>query len=41
MADRIAVLADGRVIEQGSHAELMALGGHYAQLFRLQARGYQ
>jgi ATP-binding cassette, subfamily B, bacterial len=41
MADRIAVLADGRVIEQGSHADLMARGGHYAQLFALQARGYR
>jgi ATP-binding cassette, subfamily B, bacterial len=41
MADRIAVLADGRIIEQGSHAELMAQGGHYAHLFSLQARGYQ
>jgi ATP-binding cassette subfamily B protein len=41
MADQIAVLERGRIIEQGSHAELTALGGHYAQLFRLQARGYQ
>jgi ATP-binding cassette subfamily B protein len=41
MADRIAVLDHGRITEQGSHAELMALGGHYAQLFSLQARGYQ
>ncbi len=41
MADRIAVLDQGRVIEQGSHEELMALGGHYAHLFALQARGYR
>jgi ATP-binding cassette subfamily B protein len=41
MADQIAVLDQGRIIEQGSHAELMARGGHYAQLFSLQARGYQ
>ena len=41
MADRIAVLDHGRITEQGSHAELMALGGHYARLFSLQARGYQ
>jgi ATP-binding cassette subfamily B protein len=41
MADRIAVLDQGRVIEQGSHAELLHQGGHYAQLFTLQARGYQ
>ena len=40
MADQIAVLDRGRIIERGSHAELMALGGHYAQLFALQARGY-
>jgi ATP-binding cassette subfamily B protein len=41
MADQIAVLDRGRIIERGSHQELMQLGGHYAQLFRLQARGYQ
>jgi ATP-binding cassette subfamily B protein len=41
MADQIAVLDRGRITEHGSHAELMALGGHYAQLFALQARGYQ
>ena len=41
MADQIAVLERGRIIEQGSHAELMTQGGHYAQLFALQARGYQ
>jgi ATP-binding cassette subfamily B protein len=41
MADQIAVLDHGRIIEQGSHEELMRLGGHYAQLFSLQARGYR
>ncbi|HEY1725807.1 MAG TPA: ABC transporter ATP-binding protein [Steroidobacteraceae bacterium] len=41
MADQIAVLEHGRVIEQGSHEELMAAGGHYAQLFALQARSYR
>ncbi len=41
MADQIAVLDRGRIIERGSHAELCAAGGHYAQLFALQARGYQ
>jgi ABC-type multidrug transport system fused ATPase/permease subunit len=41
MADRIIVLAHGRVIERGSHAELMRANGHYAHLFSLQAAGYQ
>ena len=41
MADQIAVLDRGRIIERGSHEELMRRGGHYAQLFQLQARGYQ
>ncbi len=41
MADRIAVLAGGRIAEYGSHDELMALGGRYAHLFTLQARGYR
>lgn len=40
VADMIAVLDDGRVVEQGSHADLMALDGRYATLFRLQAAGY-
>jgi ATP-binding cassette subfamily B protein len=39
-ADRILVLADGRLVEQGGHAELLAAGGTYARLFRLQASGY-
>ncbi|MEJ2604003.1 MAG: ABC transporter ATP-binding protein [Gammaproteobacteria bacterium] len=39
-ADRILVIQDGRVTEAGSHEELMALGGHYATLFSLQAEGY-
>lgn len=40
-ADFIVVLADGKVAESGRHAELMALNGRYAQLFTLQAAGYQ
>lgn len=40
LADRIAVLHGGRLVELGSHQELLALDGRYAHLFRLQARGY-
>jgi ATP-binding cassette subfamily B protein len=39
-ADRIYVLSGGRVIEHGSHDELMELDGLYAELFTLQARAY-
>jgi ATP-binding cassette, subfamily B, bacterial len=39
-ADLIVVLREGRVVEQGDHAALMAAGGGYARLFSLQARGY-
>jgi ATP-binding cassette subfamily B protein len=41
MADRIFVLAGGRVTERGTHAELLALGGTYARLFTLQAESYR
>jgi len=40
LADRIVVLARRGVVEAGSHAELMALDGHYAAMFRKQAQGY-
>ncbi|MEO8444159.1 MAG: ABC transporter ATP-binding protein [Gammaproteobacteria bacterium] len=40
-ADRIAVLEHGRVIEYGTHAELLARTGQYARLFNLQAEGYR
>ncbi|PLY00588.1 MAG: ABC transporter permease [Desulfuromonas sp.] len=41
MADEIIVISKGRIVEQGSHAELMQLGGQYAYLFSLQAEGYR
>jgi ATP-binding cassette subfamily B protein len=41
MADRILVLEGGRIVEEGSHDALVALGGRYARLFELQARGYR
>ena len=41
MADRILVLADGKVESSGTHEQLMAQGGRYAELFELQAAGYR
>ncbi|MBN1238064.1 MAG: ABC transporter ATP-binding protein [Gammaproteobacteria bacterium] len=40
-AHTIVVLDQGRIVEQGSHEQLMAVGGRYARLFELQARGYR
>ena len=39
-ADRLVVLAAGEIEQEGTHAELLAAGGGYAELFRLQAAGY-
>jgi ATP-binding cassette subfamily B protein len=39
-ADRICVLHEGRVVEHGTHDELLALGGLYTDLFTLQAAAY-
>ncbi len=41
MADRILVLADGHIEASGTHEQLMAQGGRYAELFELQAAGYR
>ena len=41
MADRILVLDGGRILEDGSHEELLNSGGRYAELFNLQAQGYR
>lgn len=40
-ADRIVVLADGQVVEDGSHAALVAQGGRYARLYELQAQRFR
>ncbi len=41
MADRIVVLDNGRIAEQGNHTQLIAHGGHYAEMFELQASSYR
>lgn len=41
MADHIVVIEDGQVTESGSHEELLALGGRYADLYEMQASRYR
>ena len=41
MADRIVVLHEGKLLEHGTHEELLASGGQYAELFEMQAAGYR
>jgi ATP-binding cassette subfamily B protein len=41
MADRILVLRGGELVEQGTHEELLGVGGLYSELFQLQAAGYR
>lgn len=41
MADRILVLSDGRIVDQGSHGELVSRTGLYYELFNMQAAGYK
>jgi ATP-binding cassette subfamily B protein len=41
MADRIVVLEDGRIAEEGTHEQLATLGGRYAEMFELQAASYR
>jgi ATP-binding cassette subfamily B protein len=41
MADRILVMEDGQISEEGPHDALMKSGGHYADMFELQATSYR
>ena len=41
LADRIFVVNNGKIIEAGTHSELMSKKGKYQELFKLQAKGYK
>ena len=41
MADKIYLMKDGQIVEQGSHEHMMGLGGYYHEMFMLQAENYQ
>jgi ATP-binding cassette subfamily B protein len=41
MTDRIVVLENGKIAEQGGHDQLMSLGGRYATMFEMQASNYR
>jgi ATP-binding cassette subfamily B protein len=41
MADRIVVLENGKIAEEGNHDQLVALGGKYSEMFELQAASYR
>ena len=41
MADEIYLVKDGRIVEQGTHEQMMALNGYYHEMFMLQAENYQ
>jgi len=38
--DRLVVIEQGKIVEQGTHAELLELGGHYAKLWQRQSGGF-
>lgn len=40
LADRVFVMKDGRLVEEGTHEELMRLDGEYARLYRTQEKWY-
>ena len=41
LADRVFYMEDGKIAEEGTHAELMEKNGRYAELFRMQAENYR